>query len=95
MQIHGPAHLHGPQQVNAPHKVQSPSPSPSPSQSGNVQEVDQLDISETAQALSKIRDVPDIRHERVAQIRTQIAEGTYETADKLEAAVERLLDEIG
>jgi hypothetical protein len=31
----------------------------------------------------------------VNQIRAQIAAGTYETPDKLDAAVQRLLDEIG
>ncbi len=32
--------------------------------------------------------------ERVAEIRDQIATGQYETAEKLEQAVERMLDEI-
>ena len=36
-----------------------------------------------------------MRHERVAEIRTQIANGTYETSEKLEAAFDRLLDELG
>ena len=33
--------------------------------------------------------------DRVEAVRRQIAAGTYETSDKLNAAVERLLDEIG
>jgi anti-sigma28 factor (negative regulator of flagellin synthesis) len=36
-----------------------------------------------------------MREDRVEAVRLQIAEGTYETNDKLNIAVERLLDEIG
>ncbi|HIQ20562.1 MAG TPA: flagellar biosynthesis anti-sigma factor FlgM, partial [Planctomycetes bacterium] len=39
--------------------------------------------------------VPEIRQERVARIRAEIAAGTYETEEKLEIAIGRLLDEIG
>ena len=36
-----------------------------------------------------------IRTDRVAQIRQAIEAGTYETQDKLDIAIDRLLDEIG
>ena len=36
----------------------------------------------------------DIRFDRVAAIRTAIAEGRYETPEKLDLALERLLDRI-
>jgi negative regulator of flagellin synthesis FlgM len=39
--------------------------------------------------------LPEIRQDRVDQIRAQIADGTYESEEKLEIAVGRLLDEIG
>ena len=39
--------------------------------------------------------MPEMREDRVEAVRQQIAAGTYETGDKLNAAVERLLDEIG
>ena len=39
--------------------------------------------------------MPEIRQQRVEAIRAKIAEGTYETEEKLDIAVERLLDEIG
>lgn len=91
MQIHGPAHVHGPHQVNAPHQTQTSRP---PQSISDVQTVDQLDISEAGQALSKAHDVSEIRHERVAELRAKIADGSYETGERLEQAVERLLDEI-
>ena len=59
--------------------------------SSNAVPVDQLEISAEAQAL---QTTGGIRSERVAEVREQIAAGRYETAEKLDAAVERLLDEI-
>jgi negative regulator of flagellin synthesis FlgM len=44
--------------------------------------------------VSRARELPEVRAERVAEIRAQIQAGTYETADKLEVALGRLLDEI-
>ena len=34
---------------------------------------------------------PNIRHDLVARIRREIAAGTYETPEKLDAALERML----
>ena len=56
---------------------------------------DELQLSSTGQLVDQIRDLPDIRQDRVDQIRAQIADGTYETEEKLDIAVGRLLDEIG
>ena len=92
MQIHGPAHLHGPQPINPPHRT------PDAQQAGRVDslgEVDQLEISPEAELVSQLSDIPDVRADRVAEIRQQIAAGVYETDDKLDVALDRLLDEIG
>ena len=53
--------------------------------------VDQLDLSAEAQMLTG----GEIRADRVAEVRAEIANGVYETDAKLDAAVERLLDQIG
>ncbi len=58
-------------------------------------EVDQLDISPEADLASRISGMPEMRMDRVAEIRAQIASGAYETDAKLDAALDRLLDEIG
>ena len=58
-------------------------------------EVDQLDISPEADLASRISGMPEMRTDRVAEIRAQIASGAYETDAKLDAALDRLLDEIG
>lgn len=92
MQIYGPAHVHGPQSVNAPHARRDAAPQAGVS-TGNTS--DRLEISAAAQMASQIGEMPDIRHDRVAAIKAAIADGSYETADKLDAALDRLLDEIG
>jgi negative regulator of flagellin synthesis FlgM len=56
---------------------------------------DEVDISEAARQMEQVRQMPDIREDRVEAVRRQIAAGTYETNDKLSVAIERLLDEIG
>lgn len=91
MQIQGPTHVHGAQPINAPHRVQARQAA---SQTGQVTGTDQLDISREADIVSRARELPEIRAERVAEIRTAIEAGTYETAEKLDIAVGRLLDEI-
>ena len=93
MQIQGPSHLHGPQSINAPHATKAPEPS-AKSQLATG-EVDQLDISLEADLISRARELPDIRADRVAGIRAQIESGEYETDAKLDVALNRLLDEIG
>jgi len=91
MQIHGPSNIHGPQAINPPHRSQGPARSSAPEP---TKQADQLDISREADLVSRAREVPDIRADRVTSIRAQIEAGTYETAQKLEVAVGRLLDEL-
>ena len=92
MQIYGPSHLHGPQGVSPPHGRSSLRPSqPGPTSIAG----DQLELSEAGQAAARLAEAAEVRHDRVAQIRQAIAEGTYATDEKLNIALDRLLDEIG
>ena len=92
MHIYGPAHLHGAQPIGAPHAAKVNRPAATPS-SGPIQ--DEVQISDAGRLLDQVHDLPEIRQDRVGQIRQQIAEGTYETPEKLQIALERLFDEIG
>ena len=92
MQIHGLGQVHGPQQIKAPHTQQPASPVDTPR--GDNINIDQLDISPEADLVSRARDVPDIRQDKVNEIRQQIANGAYETDEKLNVALDRLLDEL-
>ena len=91
MYIHGTSHIHAAQPLRAPHRPPAPAEAGPPQPYG----VDELDISSQADLVSQVRDLPEIRADRVAQIRAQIQAGTYESADKLDKALDRLLDEIG
>jgi flagellar biosynthesis anti-sigma factor FlgM len=92
MQIYGPSHLHGAQSINGPHSARTPQPeTASPTSAAS----DQLDLSQAGQIAARMSEIPDVRQDRVNAIRAAIQNGTYETADKLSGAVDRLLDEIG
>ena len=91
MQVYGPAYLHGPQSINAPHGARiSP---PADRTASPIR--DELHISDAARLAEESQNVSDARQARIGDIRAQIAAGTYETPDKLDAAMNRLLDEIG
>jgi len=92
MQIYGPSQLHGAHSINAPHAPRHVSPA---SPAGSAPISDELQISDAGRLAEQVHQLPDIRQDRVASIRAQIASGTYETADKLDIALSRLLDEIG
>jgi negative regulator of flagellin synthesis FlgM len=92
MHIYGPSQMHGPQSIGAPHGIRPAQPMTRPEA---PQIADQVDISDAARLVEQVQQMPDIREDRVEAVRQQIAAGTYETGDKLDVAVERLLDEIG
>jgi negative regulator of flagellin synthesis FlgM len=89
MQIYGPSNVHGPQQLQGPH-WQRPV-----ARTAESAPVDQVDISPAAEAAIQASETGDVRTDLVARVRNEIAAGTYETPAKLDAALERLLDELG
>jgi negative regulator of flagellin synthesis FlgM len=92
MYVYGTSQIHAAQSLRAPHRAPTAAPSAGTGPSFGV---DELDISSEADFVSQVRDLPEIRHDRVAQIRAQIEAGEYETNEKLDMALNRLLDEIG
>jgi anti-sigma28 factor (negative regulator of flagellin synthesis) len=56
--------------------------------------VDRIDFSEQAQMLEKIHDLPEIRQELVDSVKDAIANDTYLTDAKINAAIELLIEEI-
>ncbi len=91
MQIRGTSNIQSTTQVNFSNKVQTVE---NQSVATQLDTTDQVDISSEAQMLAGMNDISDIRAERVAEIREQIETGQYETADKMDAALDRLLDEF-
>jgi negative regulator of flagellin synthesis FlgM len=56
---------------------------------------DEVEFSAAAQMLERLSADPQVREARLQEIQAQIAAGTYETPEKLEAAIMRMLSEIG
>jgi len=55
--------------------------------------VDRLELSNVDHLLSQLK-TNDVRLDKVNAIKAQIADGTYETDDKLTAAADKLLDDV-
>lgn len=55
---------------------------------------DVLEISTIARLAAKIRDIPDVRTDLVDRVRVDIAAGTYETTQRIEITIDRLMEEL-
>ena len=99
MQIYGPYRVSTTQPNAAAQRPQPQKPAdvaPKPSSAP----VDQLDLSSSINSVNRLDPTSqvagggEIRIDRVADIRRQIADGSYETPEKLDAALDRLLDQF-
>jgi anti-sigma28 factor (negative regulator of flagellin synthesis) len=90
MQIHGVSQALSPQNVGGP---QAARPNATTSTSRPQQAADQLEISPAAEAAVQAAEGGDVRADLVARVRSEIASGTYITPEKLDAALDRFLDE--
>ena len=55
---------------------------------------DRVELSKVNHLLATLK-ANDVRIDKVNAIKAQIAAGTYETQAKLDAAIERLMDDLG
>lgn len=55
---------------------------------------DQLDLSERARLIGRMKQLPPVRNDLISQIRQQIQQGQYETTDKLDQAISNLSSEL-
>jgi negative regulator of flagellin synthesis FlgM len=89
------ANVFGVQPAGAPGAVESVGKAtravPAPSAQG-VSDV--VEISLAAQLAAKLQEVPAVRADLVAQVKGEIAAGTYETPQRVEVAVDRLLSDL-
>jgi negative regulator of flagellin synthesis FlgM len=92
MHVQGTNRIHGPQGINPPHISTRAVAAQSSSASGPA---DRVDISPAAEAAIKLAEGGQDRQDLVNLIRSQIANGTYDTPEKMDIAMERLLDQIG
>ncbi len=93
MNIQGPSNIHGVQGVKGPHSNHRTNGAKSSHSTSGPS--DQLDISPAAEAAAQAAEGGEIRADLVARVRSEIANGTYETPEKLDAALDGFLNEIG
>ncbi|MCW5754877.1 MAG: flagellar biosynthesis anti-sigma factor FlgM [Phycisphaeraceae bacterium] len=55
---------------------------------------DRVDLSDVARYLQRTSEVPPMREELVNRIRQDIAAGTYDTADRLDQALDAMIDHL-
>jgi negative regulator of flagellin synthesis FlgM len=67
-------------------------PSAPPAAAGGVSDV--VEISTAAALAAKVHEIPDVRADLVARVKQEIKAGTYETPEKIDTAVERLLEDL-
>ena len=92
MHIQGPSQVHGAHGINGPHFTQRTQGSQATPAN---QAVDRVEISSAADAAAKASEAGGVRNDLVNLIRGQIASGTYDTPEKMDIAMERLLDQMG
>ncbi len=54
---------------------------------------DRTEISEMGKLLNSMGQLPDVRAERIEQIKQEIREGTYETPERLREAIRSFLED--
>lgn len=55
---------------------------------------DRVELSEHARYMEKLRSMPPVRADKIAQIKSQIDAGTYDSDAKLSTALDRLFEDI-
>lgn len=55
---------------------------------------DVVEISTAARLAAKVHDVPPVREDLVARVKAEIAAGVYETPQRFEIAIDRLMEDI-
>lgn len=99
MDINGINHINAAHGVKTPHLSEMKKGATEASQSNPIQ--DEIEISTTARRLSATTEsaaaseTGEVRYELVNRIREEIANGTYDTPERFDVAMERLLSRLG
>lgn len=55
---------------------------------------DSVEISEEARLMSRLRAMPEVRQDLIDRVRRELAMGTYETEDKIDGLLDRVIEDI-
>ncbi len=86
--------------LNGTHPIQPVAPkrphgSDGPAQVDYRAPRDQVEISEVGVLLAELRDIPEIRVEKIARLRAEIEQGSFETPARIDGTIDRLNQELG
>lgn len=56
--------------------------------------LDNIHHTPLGQVLKKIASLPEVRRKKVLQLRRQITEGKYDVADRLDMALDKVLEDL-
>lgn len=90
MEINGAGNVTGPEPIR-PNRISSSSSSQPLS---STEKPDRAEISEIARLKALLEKTPDIRVDKIEQIRAEIQAGKYETSEKIQTVIDRLLEEL-
>lgn len=94
MNISGTQFVHGAHVLSGPHSAK-PQQAANTHQTAATQAKDEVTLSSAAQQAARSSETAasngEIRFDLVNNIRSQIVDGTYETPEKLDAALEKML----
>lgn len=56
---------------------------------------DRVEVSDAARFLAKMNAMPEVRTDLINEVRSQIADGTYDTPEKMDLAIDSMIEELG
>jgi len=87
--------IHGIQPPIAPRPIEPTSQVPTGSEKVQPPGIaDVVEISDVAKLAAKIQQLPEVRTELVHRVKDELSAGSYETPEKLEIAIDRLMEEF-
>lgn len=94
MDVTGTSSISGSLPINKPNGQINTNNKEAPTSKPISSPQDELEISSAGRMLDEMTNDSEMRAERLAQIKAAIDDGTYETDEKLDAALNRLLNQI-
>lgn len=90
------SNINGIGQTNRISPLAAPKPTAKAEQAGNTStnRSDRVELSNVNALLTKLK-TNDVRTDKIADIKARIDSGTYETDDKLDSAIDKLMDDLG
>lgn len=93
MEIHGPGKQNRTNPISESRRAR-PGSSTERGEFGAERSSDAVEFSNMGRILSNLGRVPEVRQARVDEVKALIASGDYDTEERLQVALERMLEEL-